>query len=147
MARNFFTADEQREIIHAIQAAEKKTSGEIKVHLEASFGSDVIERTIAVFKKLNMHETALRNGVLIYIAVKDRQFAIIGDVGINEKVPEDFWENIKEEMREDFAAGQFTAGLINAIESAGEALAAYFPRLDNDTNELSDELSFDDDEK
>ncbi len=141
-AQKFFSAAEQQSIIKAIQSAELKTSGEIKVHVEESFGDDVLSRTVDVFRKLKMHETELRNGVLIYIALKDRQFAIIGDVGINEKVPEDFWDVIKDKMQEDFAAGNFTDGLNKAIESAGKALAEFFPRSGEDKNELSDTLSF-----
>ena len=91
-ARTFFTAEQQQEIIRAIRIAEMDTSGEIRLHLEESCGDDVLDRAADIFRKLEMHKTELRNGVLIYLAVKDRQFAIIGDVGINEKVPENFWD-------------------------------------------------------
>ena len=83
--RTFFTAEQQQEIIRAIRNAEMDTSGEIRLHLEESCGDDVLDRAADIFRKLEMHKTELRNGVLIYLAVKDRQFAIIGDVGINEK--------------------------------------------------------------
>jgi uncharacterized membrane protein len=141
-ARNFFTAEQQQEIIHAIQAAEKNTSGEIRLHLEESCGNDVIARAAVIFQKLNMHKTELRNGVLIYLAVKDRQFAIIGDVGINENVPEDFWDNIKDQMLVHFKQEHFVDGLKIAIENSGRELKHYFPRADDDVNEMTDEISF-----
>lgn len=141
-ASNFFTAEQQQEIIHAIQAAETHTSGEIRLHLEESCGNDVIERAAVIFQKLEMHKTELRNGVLIYLAVKDRQFAIIGDVGINENVPEGFWDEIKDEMLVHFKQGHFVDGLKIAIRNSGEQLKHYFPRADDDVNEMTDEISF-----
>ena len=90
-----------------------------------------------------MHETAERNGVLFYLAVKDRKFAIIGDEGINQKVPLDFWDHIKSDMSRSFKEGLFTEGLCNAIKEAGKQLKAHFPYSHDDKNELSDEISFD----
>jgi uncharacterized membrane protein len=126
-ARTFFTAEQQQEIIRAIRNAEMDTSGEIRLHLEESCGDDVLDRAADIFRKLEMHKTELRNGVLIYLAVKDRQFAIIGDVGINEKVPENFWDDIKEDMVANFKQGNFVKGLINAIETSGKELKTLFP--------------------
>jgi uncharacterized membrane protein len=126
-ARTFFTAEQQQEIIRAIRNAEMDTSGEIRLHLEESCGDDVLDRAADIFRKLEMHKTELRNGVLIYLAVKDRQFAIIGDVGINEKVPENFWDDIKEDMVANFKQGNFVKGLINAIETSGKELQHFFP--------------------
>jgi uncharacterized membrane protein len=126
-ARTFFTAEQQQEIIRAIRNAEMDTSGEIRLHLEESCGDDVLDRAADIFRKLEMHKTELRNGVLIYLAVKDRQFAIIGDVGINEKVPENFWDDIKEDMVANFKQGNFVKGLINAIETSGKELKTFFP--------------------
>ena len=141
-ARTFFTAEQQQEIIRAIRIAEMDTSGEIRLHLEESCGDDVLDRAADIFRKLEMHKTELRNGVLIYLAVKDRQFAIIGDVGINEKVPENFWDDIKEDMVANFIQGNFVKGLINAIETSGTELQHFFPRNTGDINEMSDEISF-----
>ena len=141
-ARTFFTAEQQQEIIRAIRNAEMDTSGEIRLHLEESCGDDVLDRAADIFRKLEMHKTELRNGVLIYLAVKDRQFAIIGDVGINEKVPENFWDEIKEDMVANFKQGNFVKGLINAIETSGTELQHFFPRNTGDINEMSDEISF-----
>ena len=141
-ARTFFTAEQQQEIIRAIRNAEMDTSGEIRLHLEESCGDDVLDRAADIFRKLEMHKTELRNGVLIYLAVKDRQFAIIGDVGINEKVPENFWDEIKEDMVANFKQGNFVKGLINAIETSGKELQHFFPCYAGDINEMSDEISF-----
>jgi len=140
--RDFFTDEQKKAIKAAIQAAEKNTSGEIRVRLESKCPDDAVKRAILVFEKLNMHKTALRNGVLIYLAVDDRKMAIIGDRGIDEKVPENFWVEVKENMRDHFAKGQFTEGLCAGIEAAGEKLKAYFPFQKDDINELNDDISF-----
>ncbi len=138
----FFTKEDQQLIIQAIQSAEKNTSGEIRVHLEASCKEDVMDRAAFIFEKLKMHETKLRNGVLFYLAIKDQKFAILGDAGINKVTPDDFWESIKTEMLTYFVEGKFSEGLERGIELAGEALKSYFPYQSDDVNELSDEISF-----
>ena len=140
--KTFFTKEQQSAIVQAIADAEKATSGEIRVHLENSCKGDVLDCAVYMFKKLKMHKTALRNGVLIYFAVKDRKFAIIGDAGINAKVPEGFWDQIKELMVSNFAKGDFTSGLTEGIHMVGEKLKVYFPIKADDTNELSNEISF-----
>lgn len=140
--RNFFTENEQQTIRNAIAQAEKNTSGEIRVHIEDNFSGDVLDQAAFIFKTLKMHETEQRNGVLFYLAIQPRKFAIIGDAGINSKVPEDFWETIREIMTEHFRNNRFTDGLVEGIKLAGEKLIEHFPYLQNDTNELSDEISF-----
>lgn len=144
-ADTFFSAAEQHEILQAIRAAEHETSGEVRVHIEQKSRGNAYTRAISLFHKLGMHRTAQRNGVLIYLALKDKAFAIIGDKGIDEKVPEDFWEEVKEEMRRAFADGKFLAGLCSGIGRAGEKLKEFFPYRDGDVNELSDTISFGDD--
>ena len=141
-AKRFFTIEDQLAIKNAIVQAEKETSGEIRVHIENSFTGDILDQAAYIFKKLKMHETAQRNGVLFYLAVRNRKFAIIGDAGINSKVPEGFWDLIKEKMTEHFRNDQFTDGLVEGIKLAGEKLIEYFPYLENDINELSNEISF-----
>jgi len=89
-----------------------------------------------------MHQTALRNGVLIYLATDDHQFAIIGDAGIDQKVPEDFWESTKDMMLDSFRKGDYVSGLIAGIEKAGEQLGRYFPRRSDDVNELPNDIYF-----
>ena len=103
-----------------------------------------MDRAVKVFEKLKMHQTELRNGVLIYMAVFDKKFAILGDQGINEKVPEGFWDSVKNKMIEQFKAGAIEKGLSVGIEAAGEKLKAFFPYQSDDVNELSDEISFGD---
>ncbi len=138
----FFSKTEQERIVAAIKAAEKETSGEIRVHIDKRCKGDVMDMAAFVFEKLEMHKTELRNGVLIYLAVKDKKFAILGDVGINKVVPENFWEEVKAGMLEEFKKGDFTNGLVKAIGMAGEKLKTYFPYQKDDINELADEISF-----
>jgi len=140
--RKFFTEQDQQAIKNAIIQAEKGTSGEIRVHIEDTFSGDVLDQAAYIFKKLKMHETEQRNGVLFYLAVRNRKFAIIGDAGINAKVPEGFWDLIKETMAANFVQNRFAEGLTEGIKLAGEKLIEHFPYLQNDTNELSDEISF-----
>jgi uncharacterized membrane protein len=142
MGKEFFSSDQQKAIVKAIGEAELNTSGEIQVHIEKHCKKDVLDRAADVFKKLKMHETKQRNGVLFYLALKDHQFAIIGDSGINSVVPAHFWEDIKDMMQQHFKNGRFTEGLCEGIQKAGEQLKAHFPYHKDDKNELSDELSF-----
>ncbi len=144
-AKVFFSEEEKAKIMVAIAQAENATSGEIRVHLEEKCGDDVIKRSTQIFAKLNMHKTELKNGVLIYLAVKDKKFAIIGDEGINNSVPENFWDTIKNNMQTTFSEGRFLDGIINAIYESGEQLKHFFPTLHSDINEVSDEISFHDD--
>ncbi len=141
-AKNFFTEEQKKQIIDAIKTAEKDTSGEIRVHIENKCPGDVLDRALFWFGKLNMHKTELRNGVLFYLAVKSRKFAIIGDEGINKVVPDDFWDKIKENMAAHFKKGEFAEGLVEGILEAGKALKKYFPYQSDDVNELSDDISF-----
>ncbi len=140
--RNYFTEKEKLQIKNAIHAAEFNTSGEIRVHIEKFCKEDVLDRAAYLFEKLEMHKTELRNGVLFYLAIEDHRFAILGDAGINQKVPDDFWEKIKEEMAANFKEGHFAQGLTTGILKAGEKLKQHFPRQKDDVNELSDEISF-----
>ena len=141
-AENFFTKEEKAQIVEAIKAAEHQTSGEIRVHLENRCPIDVLDRAAYLFGKLKMHRTEKRNGVLFYLAVLDRKFAILGDVGINTVTPDDFWDNIKEAMFAAFAEGRFTDGLVEGIKMAGIALKSHFPYQQDDINELKDDISF-----
>lgn len=139
-AADFFTAETQAEIVKSVKAAELKTSGEIRLFVEDKCKVDVLDRAAFMFEKLNMHQTELRNGVLFYLAFADHKFAIIGDVGINSKVNENFWDDIKEGMQKDFSQNKITEGLSKGILKAGEALGKFFPRQRDDKNELSDNV-------
>jgi uncharacterized membrane protein len=142
-ASSFFTKEQQSRILASVKEAEMATSGEIRVHIETSCSEDVLDRAAWVFKKLGMHKTAERNGVLFYLAVNDRKFAVIGDAGINAKVPANFWNETKEVLAANFKAGRFTEGLSEGILLAGQQLKTHFPHQKSDVNELSDEISFD----
>lgn len=139
---NFFSADEKKQITDAIAEAELNTSGEIRLHMEGKCKIDVLDRAAYVFEKLEMHNTAQRNGVLFYLAVYDRKFAIIGDGGINQLVPSDFWDEIKKTMLAFFKEDKFAEGVAKGILMAGQQLKANFPFQSDDVNELSDEISF-----
>ncbi|MBK7628574.1 MAG: TPM domain-containing protein [Bacteroidales bacterium] len=142
-ASSFFTKEQQALILASVKEAEKETSGEIRVHIETSLTGDVLDRAAWVFKKLGMHKTDERNGVLFYLAVSDRKFAIIGDAGINSKVPAGFWNEISELLVKNFKEEKFTEGLSEGILMAGKQLQTHFPFKKDDVNELPDEISFD----
>lgn len=141
-ASNFFNKDQKEEIICAVKNAELNTSGEIRVHIENTCKGDALDRAAAIFEKLGMTKTAQRNGVLFYLAVKDKKFAIVGDSGIDDKLEDAFWESLKMRMLMHFREGDFSGGLVEGIERAGLELKKYFPYKSDDVNELSDDISF-----
>lgn len=143
MAEKLFSPEQKAQIVSAIQKAETRTSGEIQVHIENHCKGDVLDRAAEVFETLKMYQTKDRNGVLIYLAVTDHKFAILGDAGINAVVPADFWVKTKDLMASLFRQGKFTEGLIEGIHHAGDQLGTHFPYdAQGDKNELSDEVSF-----
>jgi uncharacterized membrane protein len=142
-ASSFFTSKEKEVLLAAVKEAEKETSGEIRIHIETTCAGNVLDRAAFIFAKLGMEKTAERNGVLFYLAVKDRKFAILGDSGINAKVPEGFWDCISQLLTRNFKEGKFTEGLSEGIILAGKQLKKHFPYAKDDVNELSDEISFD----
>ncbi|HLU90320.1 MAG TPA: TPM domain-containing protein [Cyclobacteriaceae bacterium] len=143
MAERLFSEEDRRRIINAIKEAEMETSGEIQVHLENHCKGEVLDRAADVFATLKMHKTALRNGVLFYLATEDHKFAILGDAGINQLVPPHFWDDIKEEMLKYFREKKFTEGLCTGIALAAQQLKTHFPYdSEGDENELPDEISF-----
>jgi len=140
--QKYFNEAGKLQITNAIRVAETNTSGEIRVHIEKHCAGDVLDRAAYIFEKLEMHKTELRNGVLFYLAVEDKRFAILGDGGINQKVPDDFWETTKEVVIAKLKEGKYAEGLADGIVMAGEQLKTHFPYQDDDVNELSDEISF-----
>jgi uncharacterized membrane protein len=142
MPNTFFNAEELAAIHTSIHKAEQSTSGEIRLHLENYCKYELMDRAADVFTMLEMHKTALKNGVLFYLSIKDRKFAILGDAGINAKVPAGFWDSIKEIVIEHFKNGKYADGLCEGIEKAGVKLSEHFPYSKNDVNELSNEISF-----
>jgi uncharacterized membrane protein len=140
--QKYFTEENKLQIANAIRTAETNTSGEIRVHIEKHCREEVLDRAAFWFEKLEMHKTALRNGVLFYLAIEDHKFAILGDAGINQKVSADFWNETKEVVISRFKDGAFADGLAAAIIRAGEQLKAHFPYKTGDVNELSNDISF-----
>ncbi|GAA3946946.1 TPM domain-containing protein [Hymenobacter algoricola] len=143
---NPLTPEQEAALVAAIKQAEITTSGEIRVHLEDTCPTpEPLDRAAQVFAELNMHKTALRNGVLFYLAWDTRQFAVIGDAGINSVVSDEFWEITKEAVLEQFRIGKFVVGLERGIRMVGEQLQRHFPyNATTDHNELDDTISFGD---
>lgn len=143
--RDFLAQLDEKRITDAISAAETRTSGEIRVHVQPkATGGElraVAERT---FERLGMTKTALRNGVLLFICSEERRFVILGDSGIDAKVPEGFWDAIATNLGIAFRESRFTDGIVQAISASGEQLASYFPRATDDVDELSNDISVSD---
>jgi len=139
---SLFSDIEQEKIANAISDAERATSGEIRIAIDKHCAGDPYEKAIEYFTKLDMDKTAKRNGVLIYLAHADHKFAIIGDVGINQVVPENFWETAKTAMTAHFAKGNLADGIIAGVALAGEKLALFFPPQKGDINELPNDIVF-----
>lgn len=138
---DFLSPEQEQQVIAAIRTAEKSTSGEIRVHLEKHADKAILKRAAELFHWLKMDNTIQRNGVLIYVAVEDRNFAIYGDKGINEVVDEAFWNTTKNAIQQKFKENKFTEGLIDGVLLAGQQLQKYFPWKHGNSNELSDEIS------
>jgi uncharacterized membrane protein len=139
---DFFNETEKQNILNAIQNAEAKTSGEIRLHIEKKCKGNVLDRAANLFSELKMNETRERNGILFYLAIESHDFAIIGDKGIHERVHQEFWEQLRDETIYSFKAKEFSKGLIQSILRCGEELKKYFPANNHDNpNELSNEIS------
>lgn len=146
MAKNKFSEAQRKAIQEAIAEAESHTSGEVRVHIDARCKEEPMQHAIAVFEKLTMQQTKDRNGVLFYVAMEDHKLAILGDKGINDVVPDHFWDEIRDLMISHFKKGNYTEGLVEGILMAGQQLKIAFPYHESDKNELSDEISFSEDE-
>ncbi len=142
MADFKLSKEEEKEIIEAIRSAEGQTSGEIRVHIQKTLALPVYQEAAKVFLQLGMHKTERRNGVLLFIVPSKRQFAILGDTGINQVVPENFWEDCKNSIHDYFSKGQFCAGICDTLSKIGIKLAHFFPVSNDDINELNDEITF-----
>ena len=134
-SKNFFNTKQQADIVYAIKRAELKSSGEIRVHVEDKCKDSPVERANAVFEKLGMHKTEQRNGILFYLAVDTKDFAVVGDKGIHEKVGPEFWDTIKDKAISNFKQSKFSEGLEEAILECGRQLKTHFPiERDDKTN-------------
>lgn len=142
--KDFFSDDEKKLIVSSIQAAEKQTSGEIRVFVESRCKYvDPLDRAAEVFAGLKMEETAARNGVLVYVALKDKQLALLGDKGIHEKVGAEFWNKEVKLILSHFNRKDYAAGIAHVVEEIGDALRTHFPYdKDGDINELPDDIVF-----
>jgi len=134
-------AADKRAISEAIRAAEKRTSGEIRVHLARRAGNDPLQVAKRAFKRLGMGKTRERNAVLLFVAIADRRFAILGDKGIDAKVGADFWDCTRDLMQARFERGEIRDGIVEGVRAAGESLTVHFPRRTDDRNELSNEVT------
>jgi uncharacterized membrane protein len=142
--KEFFTEEEQKQLVDAIQKAEHQTSGEVRLFIESKCRYvDALDRAQEIFVNLKMHETELRNATLIYVAVKDRQAAVFGDDGIHQKVGSKYWADVVTKMLLQFKNEKLADGICLGIHDLGEALKFYFPyNSDTDKNELPDEIVF-----
>ncbi|MBF0596519.1 TPM domain-containing protein [Faecalibacter rhinopitheci] len=138
----FLTTKQEQNIIQAIQRAENNTSGEIRVHIEFESSTDHYAKALEVFERLEMYRTKDRNAVLFHVCPTDHNFTIIGDEGIHALTPENFWDEIKNEVISYFKEEKYSKGLCRGIEMTGDALKQYFPFQKDDQNELSDEISY-----
>ncbi len=142
MSTKLFSKEEEKDIISAIEQAEKTTSGEIRLHLEKHCKIDPIERAKQVFVKLKMFETEQKNGVILYVATEDHKVVIWGDEGIHSKVGQNFWDDELEKLVSSFKDGHYAIGIIECIGDIGDKLKEFFPYKDGDVNELSDDISY-----
>jgi uncharacterized membrane protein len=145
---HFLSDDELLRISNKIKASEKTTAGEICINIKekrkfSERSKSLRELAEGEFFKLGIDKTRDKTGILIFILLQDRQFYILADTGINEKVPEKTWDNIKDEMQENFLEGKFCPGILNAVEKIGKILAQHFPIKPDDTDEISNIVRFD----
>ena len=142
--KDFFSAEEKQQLVDAIQKAEQQTSGEVRIFVESKCKYvDALDRAKEIFFSLKMNETDLRNGTLIYVAVKDKQAAVFGDEGIHQKVGAQYWKDVVTKMLFQFRNQKLADGICQGIYDLGEALKFYFPyHSDTDKNELPDEIVF-----
>ena len=141
--RVFLSKDDDIKIVASIQEAEGNTSGEIRVHFQKKLKGELMEEALATFFRLKMNETREKNGVLFFFVPNQKLFAIIADKGINDKVPDNFWEEMKTILSTEIKAGNKVEGICKAIRMTGEKLKEFFP-YDTlfDINELPDEISY-----
>ncbi|MBI2343553.1 MAG: TPM domain-containing protein [Deltaproteobacteria bacterium] len=138
----FLSHEEKTRVVQAIQAAERATSGEIRLHLERKIPGDPLAHARSIFEHIGMTKTAARNGVLILLGVASHRVVILGDQGIHECVPERFWDSVMEAMIRHFQHDAFADGLVEGIGLIGSRLCAVFPCQRDDLNELPDEISY-----
>jgi uncharacterized membrane protein len=132
---------DKKSVVNAIQSAEELTSGEIRVHIDRKGGKEPFKEATRVFERLGMTKTKERNGVLIYLCFTRKQIAILGDQGINEKVPEGYWDELYHSMATAFRNGNYCLGICESVQRVGEKLSMHFPVNQDNPNELSNEIT------
>src|ERR1700722_2889639 len=139
-----FNEEQQQKIVGAIQAAEQQTSGEIRVYVESHCRYvNPLHRAAEIFAGLHMEKTAARNGVLVYVALKDRQLALFGDKGIHERVGTAFWNHQVKSILGHFNKTDYAGGIAKVVAEIGVALREHFPYdKGTDKNELPDDIVF-----
>jgi uncharacterized membrane protein len=142
-ANQFIQQLRETEIVAAIRAAERKTSGELRVFISHKNVADPVAAAQQEFTRLGMTKTRSRNGVLIYLAPRTRKFAVIGDQGVHARCGDTFWQELARSMSTHFRANEFTTGIVQGITRAGELLAEHFPRRPDDSNELPNRVEHD----
>ena len=139
--KKLFSLSEKQQIVTVIKRVEKATSAELRVHIDSVCKGEVLDEAVRVFNKLGMQKTALRNGVLIYVAFESRKSAIIGDESINASVNHEFWNECHNAMKNHFAKEDYVGGICEALKMLERELKEHFPYQADDVNELSDEIS------
>lgn len=140
--REFLSAEETALVEQAVKQAEAKTSAEIKILFARHCWGSVHDKAVRMFNKLGLHETAHRNCVLILLVTTNREFAILGDSGIHEKAGQEHWDEVRNGMMRLFKEGAFAEGICDAIAMIGQKLAMYFPHEQNDVDEISDNVGY-----
>ncbi|HEX6981779.1 MAG TPA: TPM domain-containing protein [Balneolaceae bacterium] len=141
---NFLTEAQERQVIKAIEEAEQQTSGEVRVHIEHYCKGEPLERAAVIFHELGMDQTELQNGVLIYIASEDHKAAVYAGKGIFNQVEKGFWSDVLNVLTEHFKKGEYEEGIEDAVKKAGAKLVEMFPYQKADIDELSNDISYHD---
>ena len=142
--KDFFSSEERQQVVDAIQQAEQRTSGEVRVFVESRCRYvDALDRAVEIFHNLKMEQTQDRNAVLLYVAIKDRQLAVYGDEGIHQKLGDVYWNQQVTKMIKEFNRENYAEGISKVVLNIGEALQSNFPyNKDTDKNELPDDIVF-----
>jgi uncharacterized membrane protein len=136
--KEFLDKLDDSRIIAAIATAEQNSSGELRVYVSHKKRHNALEAAQARFQALGMHKTRDRNAVLIYIVPHTHQFAIWGDIAVNEKCGESFWKEVAANMTRLLKQGLLTEAIEQSVKEIGAILARHFPRRPDDSNELPD---------
>ena len=140
--KKILSVSDEARLIKAIQLAELKTSGEVRILLEKTIKGDALDECKKKFTELNMHQTKDRNGILFYLAINSKSFAVWGDEGIHQKVSDEFWKSITDCAIGYFKQNDLITGIEKSVELCGEKLKIHFPLQTDDKNELSNDISY-----